>query len=183
MNPPRPAQPLSPSRRRLFASNQAAWILLAAASLVAAFAVGARANDVVLYNHSPSMPVGLYVRSDAVLQRGVIATVRAADVAGDYARMRHFADAGDRFIKRVAATHGDIVCADGDRLTINDAVVAHRAERDSAGRLLPRWIGCRTLSANEVLLLGESEDSFDGRYWGVVETSQIEGVWRPLLVN
>lgn len=182
-NLPRPAEPLSPLRRRLLASDRAAWIFLAAAGVVALFAVAAKANDIVLYNHSPSLPVGFYLRSDDPIARGVIVTVRAADIAADYARERSFVDDGDRFIKRVAATSGDTVCANGDAITLNGAVVAHRQVRDSAGRILPRWDGCRTLLANEFLLLGDTEDSFDSRYWGVVDGSQIEGVWRSILVN
>jgi type IV secretory pathway protease TraF len=36
------------------------------------------------------------------------------------------------------------------------------------------------LAANEVLLLGDTADSFDGRYWGPVSVDLIEGVWRKL---
>lgn len=182
-NLPRPTEPLSPSRLRLFAPDKASWIFLAAAGVVGLFVVAAEANDVLLYNHSPSIPVGLYVRSGDPIERGAIATVRAAEVAEDYARERDFADEGDRFIKRVVATTGDTVCAERDLLSLNGAVIAHRQELDSSGRALPRWFGCRTLLQHEFLLLGDTEDSFDGRYWGVVHASQVEGVWRPFLVN
>lgn len=180
---PTPAQPLSPQRQRLFLRNRAAWLLLIVAAVIALFVVGARASDVILYNHSPSMPVGLYMRIEAPIERGAIVTVRAADVAGHYARDRGFADAGDRFIKRVVAGGGDVVCAEVDIITLNGVATARRQDRDSAGRTLPRWHGCRTLAAHEVLLLGDAADSFDGRYWGVVDVAKIEGVWRPLVLR
>jgi type IV secretory pathway protease TraF len=66
---------------------------------------------------------------------------------------------------------------------VNGVAVAQRRRHDSVGRALPTWSGCRTLSETEVFLLGDSEDSFDGRYWGVVRVDQIEGVWRPLWVG
>lgn len=138
------------------------------------------ARDIVLYNHSPSIPAGFYVRSRAPIARGAIVTVRARDVAPALAAARRFTDAGDRFIKRVAAVHGDVVCAEGETLRINGAEVARRLQRDSEGHALPSWSGCRALAMGEVLLLGDTPDSFDGRYWGPVSLQTIEGVWRPL---
>jgi type IV secretory pathway protease TraF len=136
------------------------------------------APDAILYNPSNSIPRGFYLRSDESATRGSIVTVRASEVAPAYAAARHFTDAGDRFIKRVAATRGQVVCATGAVITIDGAVAAQRIERDSAGRALPTWDGCRTLAADEVFLLGDTADSFDGRYWGPISVRLIEGVWR-----
>jgi type IV secretory pathway protease TraF len=86
----------------------------------------------------------------------------------------------DRFIKRVVATHGQVVCASGADISIDGAIVAYRQNRDSAGRTLPSWTGCKALSEGQVLLLGDTPDSFDGRYWGPISRDKIEGVWRPL---
>ncbi len=143
-------------------------------------ALAGNTRDVILYNHSPSVPAGFYLRTDDALARGTTVTVRAVDVARAYAAARHFTDAGDRFIKRVAATRGQVVCANGAAITIDGAVAAQRIGRDSAGRALPTWEGCRTLTAEEVFLLGDTADSFDGRYWGPTPERLIEGVWRPL---
>jgi len=140
-------------------------------------------GDVVVYNHSPSMQIGFYARIAAPIRRGTIVTVRAAAVAPEYARMRHFNGPRDRFIKRVVGTSGDLVCAAQSRVMLNGALVAHRQNSDSLGRRLPTWTGCITLGAGDVFLLGDGPDSFDGRYWGVVRMDQIEGVWRPLLVK
>ena len=48
------------------------------------------------------------------------------------------------------------------------------------GRALPSWSGCATLSGDQILLQGDTADSFDGRYWGPISRRLIEGVWRPL---
>jgi type IV secretory pathway protease TraF len=45
---------------------------------------------------------------------------------------------------------------------------------------LPAWSGCVTLDRDHVLLLGDTPDSFDGRYWGPTPIERIEGVWRPM---
>ena len=137
-------------------------------------------RDWFLYNHTPSVPPGWYARSSGEIAIGALVTVRAQDVAPAYAATRNFTDTGDRFIKRIAATDGDSVCAAGETIRINDRTVAHRAVQDSQGRALPHWSGCRTLSADEVFLMGDTADSFDSRYFGPVSAADIEGVWQKL---
>jgi len=155
-------------------------LITGAAALAALVGAGLWQSDLVLYNPTPSMPVGLYLRTSAPVARGAIVTVRARDVALRYAAQRHFTDRGDRFLKRVAGAAGDEVCAAGAGITLNGAPVAERHAQDAAGRQLPTWEGCRTLEASEVFLLGDTLDSFDGRYWGPTPVERIEGVWRKL---
>lgn len=155
--------------------------MLASLALLAAGAVNAR--DLVLRNPSPSVPAGYYLRTSAEVASGAFVTVRAMDVAPVYAAARDFTDPGDRFIKRVAAAEGDEVCASGAEVSINGAVVASREARDTAGRALPTWSGCRILAADELLLLGDTPDSFDGRYWGPISRRIVEGVWRPIAAS
>lgn len=151
---------------------------IAAIGLVAA--ASATSLDAVLYNGTPSMPVGLYLRASGQVERGAIVTVRAVDMAPSYAAERNFTDPGDRFLKHVVGMAGDVVCAAGAEVTLNGARVAERKPQDSAGRALPAWSGCVTLDGDHVFLLGETPDSFDGRYWGPVRRDRIEGVWRKL---
>lgn len=156
-----------------------AWILVAAATAIAALGVAqTRTGDLLLFNHSPSIQRGLYLRIQGPIERTSIVTLRAVDVAPAAARRRGFDGPGDRFIKRVAALSGDVVCAEGALITVNGQNAAARRARDSSDRTLPSWRGCRTLAADEFLLLGDTADSFDSRYWGPVRRVQIEGVWR-----
>ena len=160
--------------------DRLAWCLIGAAGMLAFALAGLRFKDEVVYNGSASMPLGFYLRIDGQIERGSIVTVRASDVAEDYARRRRFTGAHDRFIKHVVGVSGDRVCADAAEVTLNGRVVAHRQTRDSDGRVLPSWSGCETLQDDQIFLLGETETSFDGRYFGPVKRSTIEGVWRPL---
>lgn len=188
-------------------------LLLLAGGVAAVLATAALAapRDLVLYNHSPSAPVGFYVRTNAPVAVGAFVTVRARDVAPEQAASRGFDDASDRFIKRVAAAAGARVCGDGRRVVVSgDNIVVGRADdqqqqhaaggdgdhaggagggdghRAAAVRVLHAvgdadvvgWRGCRVLAEGEVLLLGDTADSFDGRYWGPVRVELIEGVWR-----
>lgn len=156
------------------------WIVAALLLLVAIYLIFASHRDFVLYNGTPSMPVGLYLRASGQVERGAIVTVRAVDMAPSYAAERNFTDPGDRFLKHVVGMAGDVVCAAGAEVTLNGARVAERKPQDSAGRALPAWSGCVTLDGDHVFLLGETPDSFDGRYWGPVRRDRIEGVWRKL---
>ena len=148
--------------------------------IVSASAIGAHANPVIIYNPSNSVPSGFYVRATELLRPGMYVTVQAVRVAPEYAAARDYADPTDRFLKRVAAMPGQVVCAEGDVISIDGVEAASREERDSMGRTLPSWRGCRTLAADEVFLLGDTHDSFDGRYWGPISTDLITGIWTPL---
>lgn len=146
-----------------------------AALALAALALSGAQQDVVLFNHSPSVPVGFYIRDSADPARGMFVTVRAREVAPLEAAAHQYNDEGDRFIKRLAATAGQHVCSDGRSLSVDGVQVAIVRAGVPQG-----WVGCRTLAPSEILLLGDSADSFDGRYWGPISHDLIEGVWRPL---
>lgn len=157
-------------------------ILLAPALLAVAVATiaAAQVQPIVIYNPSQSVPSGFYLRTNRPLQPGAFVTVASVDVALEYATQRGYADRNDRFLKRIAAADGQVVCAYGDAVSIDGAQVATRIEHDTEGRALPTWRGCRTLAADEIFLLGDTVDSFDGRYWGPVSIDLIEGVWAPV---
>lgn len=154
-------------------------ILFGSATLVAIWIALERVPDLILYNDTASMPVGFYLRSNDELTVGAIVTVRVHQVAHDYALERGVGP-DFRLVKRIAATEGNIVCADGDQIRVDGEVRAFRSARDSNGRPLPSWSGCRELREGQYLVLGDSADSFDSRYFGIVTASNIEGVWRPI---
>jgi type IV secretory pathway protease TraF len=157
--------------------SQRLGLLVALLALIGLAVASVVSRDVLLFNHSPSVPVGFYVRINAAPAIGSFVTVRARDVAPHEAAARHYDKAGDRFIKRVAAIAGQEVCSEGRMLRIDGREVA--AVLISDQRTIPSgWVGCRILAADEILLLGDSEDSFDGRYWGPINARLIEGVWR-----
>jgi type IV secretory pathway protease TraF len=157
-----------------------ALLLAGVVGVGVAFTMAPRVPDWMLYDHAPSMPVGLYMRSGAGLARGAIVTVRARDVAPALAAARGCDGPADRFIKRVAAMPGDEVCAVNGRLRINGADVAAVPMRGQPNTSPTAWHGCRMLSAGEVLLLGEAPNSFDGRHWGPIDARLVDGVWRNL---
>jgi len=148
--------------------------------VVCAALMTARAQPVMIYNPSQSVPSGFYLRSSEPPRRGDFVTVAAFEVAPEYAALRGYADRTDHFLKRVAAIEGQLVCAEDEMISIDGSHAATRIDRDAAGRTLPTWRGCRRLGAGELFLLGDTDDSFDGRYWGPITINLIEGVWTPI---
>jgi type IV secretory pathway protease TraF len=59
--------------------------------------------------------------------------------------------------------------------------MGHALDRDRLGRILPGWEGCRHVADHEVFLMNwQSENSLDGRYFGLLPTSTIVGRADPL---
>jgi conjugative transfer signal peptidase TraF len=154
-----------------------------AAAVLAGCAVSALAASalwklpvLLVWNASASAPVGLYrLRAGADVRRGDLAVAWAPRWARKLAAARHYLPANVPLVKRVAAVHGDKVCAAGQSILINGRPVSSRQRSDAAGRPMPWWTGCRRLGRGEYFLLMDSPGSFDGRYFGVTRTQELVG--------
>jgi len=137
-----------------------------------------------VWNVSESAPVGLwYVTPDASPGRGDSVAARLAVPWRELAARRHYLPSNVPLIKRVAASDGGRICAAGNAISIDGTAVAMRRRFDGAGRPIPGWSGCRTLGADEFLLLMDAENSFDGRYFGPTTRRDIIGKAIPLWVR
>lgn len=134
----------------------------------------------LLINESASAPRGLYVRSaDQTVRLGRFVALAQPAMARPY--LRSLGVPPDmRLLKRVAAVQGEAVCSRAGRLNTPRTAVAVLA-RDRRGVALPRWRGCRRLAADEVLVLGDTPASFDGRYFGPTARGQIDAVYQEVL--
>jgi len=136
----------------------------------------------LLYNPSKSAPLGWY-RIEAIdeISRGDLVAANLPGDASELAVQRGYLPTGIPVIKTVAALNGDSVCAENGLLQINGLPTVQVLTADRAGRPLPSpWKTCRRLQANEILLLSDrTPDSFDGRYFGAVQRTDIIGraVW------
>jgi conjugative transfer signal peptidase TraF len=158
--------------------------LLAAASVaIAMLLVPPRAAPgAFVWNFTPSVPLGLYHIDAAVWAPGDRVAVRPTGRVADILLRVGVLEHGRLLLKHVAAAGGDIVCRDGETVSVNGAVVAHAKAVDSRGIRLPGWSGCQRLEAHQVLLLGEMPESFDGRYFGPVDTIDIVGRIAPVFL-
>lgn len=161
------------------------WAVGCAALMLALGATSVTApRPRLVWNASASAPIGLYaVGAVAEVARGDMVIARLPGEFRMFAARRHYLPANVPLVKRVAAVPGDKVCAVGARIFVNGRLVASRLSRDGAGRVMPRWAGCVSLAEGRYfLLMAESCASFDGRYFGFSEASDIVGrarlLWR-----
>ena len=133
----------------------------------------------ILYNRTPSMPVGLYVYRGRVIRRGDVIAFPLPVRAYDYAR--HRGEPTDLLLlKHVLAVNGDFVSTIDGELRVNGTRVGRIPSVDSAGRPLPQWRQARVLNDGELLVGSSLDRSFDSRFFGPIRTSQVRGVYRRL---
>jgi type IV secretory pathway protease TraF len=135
---------------------------------------------VFLINESPSLPRGLYVwikgRSPTITDTVALPQPPAARPYLNRLEM----PADVLLIKRVVARSGDRVCRVGNHVELSGRRV-RVVERDRSGVRLASWQGCRRLAPGEVFLLGDTQTSFDSRYFGPVDTDNLTGTYREIL--
>ncbi|HKX80571.1 MAG TPA: S26 family signal peptidase [Novosphingobium sp.] len=136
----------------------------------------------LVWNASASAPIGLYaVSPGATLQRGDMVVAWPPAEARQLAASRHYLPRNVPLVKRVTAIAGDTICAIDRTVTVNGGPVALRRSADAAGRPLPAWQGCVRLVPGMVfLLMTETPDSFDGRYFGPTLGQDVIGRAAPL---
>ena len=87
-------------------------------------------------------------------------------------------------LKEIGAGEGDIVCVRDGALSINGHWRAPVFARDSRGRALPQWRGCRSLTSGEFFVFSNRiPNSFDSRYYGPVMSGDIVGVFAPVATS
>lgn len=161
-----------------------AGLVIVALGAVALLA-GARINT------SKSIPLGLYWTSNAPLSKGAYVMVCPPQTeAFIEAKKRDYIGTGfchggfGYMMKKVLAAKNDAVLIGADGVRINGVLLPLSIPRDAdkAGRPLSRYPVPRfTLGQDEVLLMSDvSATSWDARYYGPVNTSQITTVITPV---
>ncbi len=156
-------------------------ILMCAAALLCLGASWIHPPIRIFYNASPSIACGWYlVVPPYRLRVGMLVVAHIPSWAARLAAERDYLPISVPVIKRIAAGDGESVCERSGRLTIDGRVVARALSADSAGRRLPAWQGCETLDRGEFLLLGDTWDSYDSRYFGPIQARAVVGRAIPL---
>jgi conjugative transfer signal peptidase TraF len=141
-------------------------------------------------NTTPSIPVGVYRLTDEPIAKGayVLFCPPPADVF-DMAKARGYLGAGfcpggyGHLMKKILAVKDDVVAIGAEGVQVNGQLLPLSApiKADGGGRPLPEYHASWVLGDSEVLVMSDSNSgSFDGRYFGSIQCSQIEGVIRPV---
>lgn len=154
------------------------YVILAGSVTVAALLSAALPiSRLVIWNATASVPTGLYViGGNEGLRVGERVVIDPPPNLRRYLAARGYLPSGVPLVKEIAARSGETVCRTGNSITIGGAPVGHARGHDHAGRTLPDWQGCQTISQNEIFVMNLSAPgSFDGRYFGPIKRDRIIG--------
>lgn len=135
----------------------------------------------LVWNTSPSLPIGLYVIDGSAVGRGDVVLARLPRPFAMMAHKRGYLQKTTYLLKPVVAIKGDRVCRMGRRIIVRDGLASLAMLHDTKGRHLPGWNGCRVLAPGDVFVLARAKHSFDSRYFAELRGSQIVG--RAVRVN
>lgn len=162
-------------------TTRAALLAVTAFAALSPFTGGLH-TKLLLWNASASVPIGLYLLDYArPLHIGELVTVTPPPHLAAFMAARAYLPRGVPLLKHIAALDEQIVCRRARTITIDGHAVAVALKRDSLGRSLPVWQGCRRLRRDEVFLLNPAApDSFDSRYFGALPAKLIVAHATPL---
>lgn len=138
-----------------------------------------------IWNASASAPIGLYaVHPAGDLPVGSMVAAQPPMPLARWMAVRHYVPLGIPLLKHVAAKAGQKVCRTNDLVRVDGMVVGKARQRDSRGRALPVWGGCRTLRSGQIFLMNtDVPDSLDGRYFGLFPAATVIGRVTPILTR
>ncbi len=153
------------------------YVLAVSALAVAAIAAKPCINPVPIgiWNASNSVPIGWYFAAKRQPNLGEIAVIQPPEWVEIYASARGYLPLQTPLLKPVRAIKGSFVCRFGRYVFIDGNMVARAKYLDTNHRMLPVWKGCRAIKYDEIFVLGMHRDSFDSRYFGPINRTQVLG--------
>ncbi|GGI34100.1 peptidase S26 [Bradyrhizobium guangdongense] len=135
-----------------------------------------------IWNASPSVPIGLYrLRSAETLYVTELVAVQPPEPLASFLDLKGYLPLGLPMLKRILALPGQTVCRTGLAISVDNIAMGEARERDGRGRPLPDWQGCRVVGPAELFLMNwQSDESFDGRYFGFLPAAAVIGRADPV---
>jgi len=136
----------------------------------------------LIWNASASVPAGLYAVHPAGAHYVTeLVVARPPEPLASFLAEHRYLPKGVPLLKRILALPGQNVCRSNLTITVDGIAMGDALDRDSRGRKLPVWQGCRVVAPGEIFLMNwQSRDSLDGRYFGFLPVSTIVGRADPL---
>ncbi len=139
----------------------------------------------LLWNASASVPIGFYtVTPTQWIEVPDLVVVIPPEPFAAFMVARGYVARDVPLLKRVLGLPGQRLCRHGRAITVDGAPLGEARDRDSLGRDLPVWHGCRTIAEGEIFLMNlDVGDSLDGRYFGPFPASSVIGHAIPLFTD
>ena len=136
----------------------------------------------LIWNATASAPIGFYsVEPADALDVPELVAVMPPEPLAVFMAERGYIARGVPLLKRVLGLPGQRVCRIGRTITVDGIEMGEALERDSLGRDLPIWQGCRVIGDDQLFLMNwEVRDSLDGRYFGPIPAASVIGRAVPL---
>ncbi|MEM8821357.1 MAG: S26 family signal peptidase [Pseudomonadota bacterium] len=147
-----------------------------------AFSAIVRANPILVWNASASVPIGFYaVQPLDAPSVGDLVVLEPPSQLGAWLLEHGYLGADVPLIKHIAALPGQHVCRVGVTVSIDGVTVATAKERNRFERPLPVWQGCQRLTDDQIFFLNpDPEARLDGRYFGPLPSDTIVGRAVPI---
>ena len=139
----------------------------------------------LIWNATASAPVGFYtVSPTGRIEVPDLVVVMPPEPFASFMVERGYVGRDVPLLKRVVGLPGQRVCRVGRAIAIEGVSLGEARERDSRGRDLPVWQGCREIAGGELFLMNlEAADSLDGRYFGPLPAAAVIGRASPLFTD
>ncbi len=164
---------------------RASLLIGSAGIALIAFSAIVRANPILVWNASASVPIGFYaVQPLDGPSVGDLVVLEPPLPLGDWLLEHGYLGADVPLIKHVAALPGQRVCRVGVTVSIDGETVATAKERDRFDRPLPVWQGCLRLTDDQIFFLNpDTGASLDGRYFEPLPRKTIIGRAVPIWIR
>ena len=153
---------------------------LAVTGIVAASAIDWPVK--LIWNATASAPIGFYTVEPAdALDVPELVAIMPPEPLATFMTERGYIARGVPLLKRVVGLPGQQVCRLRSTITVDGIEMGEALGRDSLGRDLPGWQGCRVIGDGQLFLMNwEVRDSLDGRYFGPIPAASVIGRAVPL---
>lgn len=139
----------------------------------------------LVWNATASAPVGFYTIAPAGrIEVPHLVAVMPPEPFASFMVERGYVGRDVPILKHAVGLPGQRVCRNGRTITVDAVPLGDARDRDSHGRDLPVWQGCRVIPDGELFLMNpEAGDSLDGRYFGPFAASAVIGRATPLFTD
>jgi conjugative transfer signal peptidase TraF len=121
------------------------------------------------------MDIGIYYLSNIDhIEKGDIVYIKVPKNANDPLYTRGYLEKRIKYlIKEVQGLSGDVITIDNSNLFLNNQFLGGIKKCDSEGKPLVSFLKTHIIPPHKFLLLGITPDSYDSRYFGLIDQTKL----------